>query len=72
MRGGRREANGRSPLAQDASFHPGRTARNHLRVLAVTGEHPAGRVGEVLSAVGLGNDADRPASRSARSAGRRR
>src|SRR3978361_2293128 len=29
-------------VLEDASFHPGRTARNHLRVLAVTGEHPLG------------------------------
>src|SRR3954470_10040310 len=27
-------------VLEDAAFHPGRTARNHLRVLAVTGEHP--------------------------------
>jgi len=46
-------------VLEDASFHPGRTARNHLRVLAVTGEHPLGRVEEVLAAVGLSGAADR-------------
>src|SRR3954453_18656390 len=40
-------------VLEDASFPPGRTARNPLRVLAVTGGHPAGRVDEVLAAVGL-------------------
>src|SRR4051794_23822459 len=40
-------------VLEDASFHPGRTARNHLRVLAATGRHPAGRVDEVLAAVEL-------------------
>src|SRR5215218_5235035 len=29
---------------EDASFHPGRTGRNHLRVLAAAGRHPSGRV----------------------------
>jgi len=46
-------------VLEDASFHPGRSARDHLRVLAVTGRHPAGRVDEVLSAVGLTGAADR-------------
>jgi ABC-2 type transport system ATP-binding protein len=46
-------------VLEDASFHPGRTARNHLRVLAAAGRHPAGRVDEVLDAVGLAADADR-------------
>ncbi|MGP0047963.1 MAG: ABC transporter ATP-binding protein [Solirubrobacteraceae bacterium] len=46
-------------VLEDASFHPGRSARNHLRILAVTGGHPAGRVDEVLSTVGLGDAADR-------------
>src|SRR4051812_37420407 len=46
-------------LLEDASFHPGRTARNHLRVLALTAGHPARRVDEVLPAVGLGEAADR-------------
>ena len=46
-------------VLEDASFHPGRTARNHLRVLAVTGRHPFERVEAVLDAVGLTPDADR-------------
>src|SRR3954464_12475823 len=46
-------------VLEDASFHPGRTARNHLPVLAATAELPASRVDEVLSAVGLGDAADR-------------
>jgi ABC-2 type transport system ATP-binding protein len=47
-------------VLEDASFHPGRSGRNHLRILAITGRHPAGRVDEVLSAVGLTDAADRP------------
>jgi ABC-2 type transport system ATP-binding protein len=39
--------------SRTASFHPGRTGRDHLRVLAVAGRHPAGRVDEVLEQVGL-------------------
>jgi ABC-2 type transport system ATP-binding protein len=46
-------------VLEDASFHPGRSARNHLRVLAVTGGHPARRIDEVLATVGLGDAADR-------------
>jgi ABC-2 type transport system ATP-binding protein len=46
-------------VLEDASFHPGRTARNHLRTLAVTAGHPARRVDEVLDAVGLTDAADR-------------
>jgi len=46
-------------VLEDASFHPGRSARNHLRILAATGGHPAGRVDEVLAAVDLGAAADR-------------
>ena len=36
-------------VLEDASFHPGRSGRNHLRVLAAAGRHPDGRVDEVLS-----------------------
>ena len=63
--GGRRYEDLERPSAQvgavleDAAFHPGRTARNHLRVLATAGEHPAGRVDEVLATVGLAQAADR-------------
>src|SRR3954453_20736955 len=46
-------------VLEDASFHPGRTPRNHLRVLTATGELPASRVDAVLSAVGLDGAADR-------------
>ncbi len=46
-------------VLEDTAFHPGRTARNHLRVLAATGEHPPGRVDEVLDAVDLTGAADR-------------
>jgi ABC-2 type transport system ATP-binding protein len=41
-------------VLEDASFHPGRTGRNHLRVLAAAGRHPARRVDEVLTQVELG------------------
>jgi ABC-2 type transport system ATP-binding protein len=47
-------------VLEDASFHPGRTGRNHLRVLAVTGRHPHERVDDVLATVGLTDAADRP------------
>ena len=63
--GGRRYEELDRPSAQvgavleEASFHPGRTARNHLRVLAAAGEHPGSRVDEVLERVGLSDDADR-------------
>ena len=63
--GGRRYEELDRPSAQvgavleDTGFHPGRTGRNHLRVLAATGEHPAGRVDEVLSVVGLTDAANR-------------
>jgi ABC-2 type transport system ATP-binding protein len=40
-------------VLEDASFHPGRSGRNHLRVLAAAGGHPAARVDEVLDVVGL-------------------
>jgi ABC-2 type transport system ATP-binding protein len=46
-------------VLEDAAFHPGRTARNHLRVLAATGEHPQERVDAVLAEVGLTEAADR-------------
>ena len=46
-------------VLEETAFHPGRTARNHLRVLAVAGDHPASRVDEVLATVGLTDAADR-------------
>jgi ABC-2 type transport system ATP-binding protein len=46
-------------VLEEASFHPGRTGRNHLRVLAAAGRHPADRVPEVLEEVDLVPAADR-------------
>jgi ABC-2 type transport system ATP-binding protein len=46
-------------VLEEASFHPGRSGRNHLRVLAAAGEHPEARVGEVLELVGLSGAANR-------------
>jgi ABC-2 type transport system ATP-binding protein len=46
-------------VLEHASFHPGRTGRNHLRVLAAAGDHPVERVDEVLAEVGLTGAADR-------------
>ena len=44
----------------DANFHPGRTGRNHLRVLAATAGVPDRRVDELLQRVGLADDGRRP------------
>ncbi len=41
------------------AFHPGRSARNHLRILAEGGGFPASRVEEMIEAVGLTKAADR-------------
>jgi ABC-2 type transport system ATP-binding protein len=46
-------------VLEEASFHPGRSGRNHLRVLAALGRHPADRVDEVLAEVGLAGAAGR-------------
>jgi ABC-2 type transport system ATP-binding protein len=46
-------------VLEDASFHPGRTGRNHLRVLAAAGRHPEGRIEEVLERVGIADAGDR-------------
>ena len=46
-------------VLEDASFHPGRSGRNHLRVLAAAGGHPPGRVDALLERVGLSAAADR-------------
>ena len=46
-------------MLEEASFHPGRSGRNHLRVLAAAGSHPEPRVDEVLEQVGLPAAADR-------------
>lgn len=42
-----------------ASFHPGRTARNHLNIYASAAGIPRSRVGAVLDQVGLGAYGDR-------------
>jgi ABC-2 type transport system ATP-binding protein len=46
-------------VLEEASFHPGRSGRNHLRVLAAAGRHPRDRVDEVLERVGLTGAANR-------------
>ncbi|WP_395244742.1 ABC transporter ATP-binding protein [Agromyces sp. MMS24-K17] len=45
--------------ALDAAFHPGRTARDHLRVYATAAGIPRARVGEVLEQVGIAEYANR-------------
>ena len=44
---------------ESSSFHPGRTARDHLRVVARTADAPDDRVAELLGLVGLADAADR-------------
>lgn len=44
---------------ESSSFHPGRTARNHLRVLCAAAGIPDRRADEVLDLTGLTGDADR-------------
>jgi ABC-2 type transport system ATP-binding protein len=44
-------------LLEATGFHPGRRARDHLKVLAVAAKLPAGRVDEVLQLVGLADAA---------------
>jgi len=46
-------------LLEAAGFHPGRTARNHLLILAELGDVAPARVEAVLDEVGLTADADR-------------
>jgi ABC-2 type transport system ATP-binding protein len=48
-------------VLENRSFHPGRTARDHLRVLATEGSLPLTRVSAVLGLVGLPEAADRRA-----------
>ena len=48
-------------VLEAGSFHPGRTARDHLRVLASEARLAHGRVNEVLALVGLSEVADRRA-----------
>ena len=40
-------------MLEDTSFHPGRSGRDHLRVLAAAGGHPESRVDEMLGLVAL-------------------
>jgi ABC-2 type transport system ATP-binding protein len=46
-------------LLEASSFHPGRSARNHLRVVATAAGLPTGRADQVLAQVGLAGAADR-------------
>jgi ABC-2 type transport system ATP-binding protein len=46
-------------VLEASGFHPGRSARNHLRVLATAAGIPHGRVDEVLGQVGLADAAGR-------------
>jgi ABC-2 type transport system ATP-binding protein len=48
-------------VLENRSFHPGRTARDHLRVLATEGSLPLTRVSAALGLVGLTEAADRRA-----------
>jgi ABC-2 type transport system ATP-binding protein len=65
--GGRRFADLPDPARQvgavlePRAFHPGRTARDHLRVLAAEARLPRGRVDDVLERVGLAEAAGRRA-----------
>ena len=68
-------AHGRSrevgALLDAKAFHPGRSARNHLRYLAKTNDIPAARVDEVLDVVGLTDVADRRAGKFSLGMGQR-
>jgi ABC-2 type transport system ATP-binding protein len=46
-------------VLESNDFHPGRSGRDHLRVLALAAEIPASRVEEVLDLVALDSDAHR-------------
>ena len=46
-------------VLETTGFHPGRRARDHLRVLAAAGGLPSARVDEVLGQVGLAEAANR-------------
>jgi ABC-2 type transport system ATP-binding protein len=58
-------------LLDAKAFHQGRSARNHLRILARTNEIPDGRVDEVLDIVGLTTVADRRAGKYSLGMGQR-
>ena len=46
-------------VLEASSFHPGRTARSHLRVQALAGEADPSRIDDVLELTGLTDAADR-------------
>ena len=58
-------------LLDAKAFHPGRSARNHLRWLAQTNDIAPGRVDEVLDTVGLTSVADRRAGKFSLGMGQR-
>jgi ABC-2 type transport system ATP-binding protein len=58
-------------LLDAKAFHPGRTARNHLRWLAQTNDIPQRRVDEVLDIVGLTSVADKRAGKFSLGMGQR-
>ena len=58
-------------LLDAKAFHPGRTARQHLRWLAKSNEIPAARVDEVLDIVGLTSVADQRAGKFSLGMGQR-
>jgi ABC-2 type transport system ATP-binding protein len=58
-------------LLDAKGFHPARTARNHLRWLALTNDIPLGRVDEVLDQVGLTSVAGRRAGKFSLGMGQR-
>jgi ABC-2 type transport system ATP-binding protein len=46
-------------VLEASSFHPGRTARAHLKIQALAAEADPSRIADVLNLVGLAGDADR-------------
>jgi ABC-2 type transport system ATP-binding protein len=46
-------------VLEASSFHPGRTARNHLRIQALAGQADPSRIDDVLDLAGLTGAADR-------------
>jgi ABC-2 type transport system ATP-binding protein len=58
-------------LLDAKAFHPGRSARNHLRCLARTNDIPINRVDEVLDIVGLTAATDRRAGKFSLGMGQR-
>jgi ABC-2 type transport system ATP-binding protein len=43
-------------MLEPNAFHPGRSGRNHLRIVAHASGHPVSRVDDALAAVGLGTE----------------